>query len=57
MSESDKQHTPKTLVERREFLGGAASLAGASLIGRANGPGLLGVPAAAEAAPEPHLRR
>ena len=53
MSESDKQHTPKTLVERREFLGGAASLAGASLIGRANGPGLLGVPAAAEAAPEP----
>lgn len=53
MSESDKLHTPKTLVERREFLGGAASLAGASLIGRANGSGLLGVPAAAEAAPEP----
>lgn len=58
MAESNKQQTPKTLVERREFLGGAATLAGASLIGRANGPALLGLPAAAasstaEAAPAP----
>ena len=58
MAESNKQQTPKTLVERREFLGGAATLAGASLIGRANGSTLLGLPAAAasstaEAAPAP----
>ena len=58
MAESNKQQTPKTLVERREFLGGAATLAGASLIGRTNGSTLLGLPVAAasstaEAAPAP----
>jgi alpha-beta hydrolase superfamily lysophospholipase len=56
MSESDNRHTPKPLVERREFLGGAATLAGASLIGRANGSSLLGlstVAASATALPEP----
>ena len=51
MAGSDKQQTPKTLVERREFLGGAATLAGASLIGRANGSSLLGLPVAAASSP------
>jgi alpha-beta hydrolase superfamily lysophospholipase len=51
MDESNKQHSPKTLVERREFLGGAATLAGASLIGGANGPALLGLPVAAASSP------
>ena len=36
----------KTLVERRDFLGGAATLAGTSLLG-------LGLPASAEAAGKP----
>ncbi len=39
------------MVERREFLGGAATLAGASLIGGAAGSTMLGLPAAAAMSP------
>ena len=51
MSESNKQNPSKTMVERREFLGGAATLAGASLIGGAAGSTMLGLPAAAAMSP------
>jgi len=53
MATSGKPHTSgaKPLVRRREFLGGA-TLAGASLIGRAGSP-LLGAPGPAPAAPPP----
>ncbi len=57
MSDAKKSETPRKAVERREFLGGAASLAGASLIGGAKGPDWFGLPAAAmppaSPAPEP----
>lgn len=52
MNEPEKKQTHKTLVERREFLGGAATLAGASIIGgRSNGPQWLGLPAEPTSAP------
>ena len=52
MNEPEKKQTHKTLVERREFLGGAATLAGASIIGgRSNGPQWLGLPAEPSSAP------
>jgi fermentation-respiration switch protein FrsA (DUF1100 family) len=50
---SKPQATPGALVERREFLGGAATLAGASLVGGAAGAPFLGVPAATSRAAEP----
>src|ERR1035437_7552040 len=37
MTKSNKQESAKKLVQRREFLGGAATVAGASLMGRAAG--------------------
>lgn len=53
MAKSGKLQAPgtKALVKRREFLGGATTLAGASLIGRAAGSPLLGAPGGA--APPP----
>jgi 4-carboxymuconolactone decarboxylase len=50
MDKSREQENPetKTLVERRDFLGGAATLAGTSLLGL----GLPAAAAAAEAAPD-----
>ncbi len=56
MAETNNPKTSKKVVERREFLGGAATLAGASLIGRGSGSAWLGVPSAATPAsplPEP----
>jgi hypothetical protein len=54
MSKSNKQPPSKKLVQRREFLGGAATMAGASLIGRASSSPWLGMPAAVlPADPEP----
>jgi len=54
MDKSSKQQAnANTLVERREFLGGAATLAGASLIGSAAGAPLLGVPPATSTGAEP----
>jgi fermentation-respiration switch protein FrsA (DUF1100 family) len=53
MSKSNKQQPPKKLVQRREFLGGAATMAGATFIGRAAGSPLLGLPASAPADPAP----
>jgi dienelactone hydrolase len=53
MSKSNKQEPPKKLVQRREFLGGAATMAGASFLGRAAGSPLLGLPASAPADPAP----
>ncbi len=53
MSKSNKQPPSKKLVQRREFLGGAATMAGASLIGRASSSPWLGMPAAALPDPEP----
>jgi 4-carboxymuconolactone decarboxylase len=47
-SREQENPEPKTLVERRDFLGGAATLAGTSLLGL----GLPGTVAAAEAAPD-----
>jgi hypothetical protein len=41
------------LVERREFLSGAATLAGASIVGGAAGSSLLDTPASAASAPVP----
>src|ERR1700737_3348626 len=53
MSKSDKQQPSKKLVQRREFLGGAATIASASLIGRGTGSNLLGLSPAAPALPTP----
>ena len=44
MSKSNKPDSSKKLVQRREFLGGAATMAGASFMGRGAGtmwPGML----------------
>jgi dienelactone hydrolase len=46
MTKSNKQEPAKKLVQRREFLGGAATMAGASFIGRGAGSPWLGDPAA-----------
>ena len=53
MSKSNKPEPGKKLVQRRDFLGGAATMAGASLIGSGTGSVLLGMPAAAAPAPSP----
>ncbi|MBZ5699972.1 MAG: esterase FrsA [Acidobacteriia bacterium] len=53
MAKLNKQQPPKKLVQRREFLGGAATMASASFIGRAGGSPWLGLPASAPAGPVP----
>src|SRR5882762_5992442 len=53
MTKSNKQDPVKKLVQRREFLGGAATMAGASFIGRGAGSPWLGDPAPAPAEPPP----
>jgi hypothetical protein len=57
MSKSNKQQPPKKLVQRREFLGGAATIAGASFLGRGAGSPLLGMsaPAAPDPVPAPEM--
>lgn len=53
MSKRDKPNSDKKLVQRREFLGGAASMAGVSLLGRDAGAPWPGILAAAPPAPPP----
>ena len=55
MAKSTKQRGSKGFFERREFLSGAATIAGASLIARTAGSPAAGLPAAAsaEAVPAP----
>ena|GEM_PF-88176 len=57
MTKSNKPDSSKKLVERREFLGGAATMAGASFIARgAEGPWLgAAEPAPAEPSPVPAM--
>jgi fermentation-respiration switch protein FrsA (DUF1100 family) len=52
MSKSNKPESTKNLVQRREFLGGAASIAGASILGGGVSAGWPAVSAAMP--PEPH---
>ncbi len=53
MSKSNKPEPSKKLVQRREFLGGAATMAGASLVGRGAGSTWPGVLAATPPDPSP----
>jgi esterase/lipase len=53
MTKFKKQQPPEKFVQRREFLGGAATMAGASFIGRAGGSTWLGLPASAPGVPVP----
>lgn len=53
MAKSNKEQTPKGMVERREFLGGASSLAGASLLGVPSRLPWLNLSAASPAEPAP----
>ncbi|MGH9680066.1 MAG: alpha/beta hydrolase, partial [Candidatus Acidiferrales bacterium] len=53
MKKSSKEDKSRKIVERREFLGGAATMAGATLIGRASGSPWLDVPIPAPAEPGP----
>jgi dienelactone hydrolase len=53
MSKSEKPDSAKNLVQRREFLGGAATVAGASFLRGGAGAAWPGVLAAAPSAPPP----
>src|ERR1700680_1613214 len=53
MPKSNKPERAKKLVQRREFLGGAATMAGASFIGRGAGSTWPGILAATPTDPQP----